>query len=129
MSIAKYAYTALDCEDPIALAIFYSKITGWPVEPLGDFPPEDVTWIELLDENGATRMGFQKIENYQRPTWPEGPVPQQLHLDFHVTDMEKARAELLAIGATQAEFQSAQNFQVFFDPEGHPFCLVLKPVL
>ena len=39
-------------------------------------------------------MGFQKIENYQRPTWPEGPIPQQLHLDFHVTEMEKARAEL-----------------------------------
>ena len=129
MSIAKYAYTALDCADPIVLATFYSRVTGWPVEPLGDYLPEDVTWLELLDENGATRMGFQKIENYQRPTWPSGDIPQQLHLDFHVTDMERARAELLAIGATQAEFQSAKHFQVFFDPEGHPFCLVLKPVL
>jgi hypothetical protein len=74
-------------------------------------------------------MGFQKIESYKRPTWPDGPVPQQLHLDFHVTDMEKARVELLAIGAVQADFQSAENFQVFIDPEGHPFCLVLKDVL
>jgi catechol 2,3-dioxygenase-like lactoylglutathione lyase family enzyme len=129
MSIAKYAYTALDCPDPIALAEFYSNITGWPVQPLGDSKPEDVTWLELLDENGATRMGFQKIENYQRPTWPDGPVPQQLHLDFHVTDMEKARKELLAIGAVQAEYQSADHFQVFYDPDGHPFCLVLKEVL
>ena len=129
MSIAKYAYTALDCADPIVLATFYSRVTGWPVEPLGDYLPEDVTWLELLDENGATRMGFQKIENYQRPTWPSGDIPQQLHLDFHVTDMERARSELLAIGATQAEFQSAEHFQVFLDPEGHPFCLVLKPVL
>lgn len=128
MSIAKYAYTALDCQDPIALAEFYSKITGWPVEPLGEFKPEEVTWLELLDENGATRMGFQKIQNYKRPTWPEGSVPQQLHLDFHVTDMEKARKELLAIGAIQADYQSADHFQVFFDPEGHPFCLVLKSV-
>ncbi len=128
MSIAKYAYTALDCQDPIALAEFYSKITGWQVELLGDFKPEEVTWLELLDESGATRMGFQKIQNYKRPTWPEGPVPQQLHLDFHVSDMEKARAELLAIGAVQAGYQSAEHFQVFFDPEGHPFCLVLKSV-
>jgi hypothetical protein len=126
MSIAKYAYTALDCQDPIALAAFYSKITGWPVQPLGDSKPEEVTWLELLDENGATRMGFQKIENYMRPTWPVGTVPQQLHLDFHVNNMEKARAELIAIGAVQAEYQSAQHFQVFYDPEGHPFCLVLK---
>ncbi len=129
MSIAKYAYTALDCTDPIALANFYSKITGWSVEPLKNTAPEDVTWLELLDENGRTCMGFQKIENYRRPTWPEGDTPQQLHLDFHVTDMEKARVELLAIGAVQADFQSAENFLVFIDPEGHPFCLVLKDVL
>ena len=126
MTIARYAYSALDCENPIALAEFYSKITGWAVEPLGDFPPEDVTWIELLDEEGKTKMGFQKIENYHRPTWPVGEVPQQVHLDFHVLDMEKARAEIIAIGAVQAEFQSAEHYQVFFDPEGHPFCLILK---
>lgn len=126
MSIARYAYTALDCQDPIALADFYSKLTGWPVEPLGDFAPESVTWLELLDEHGVTKMAFQKVENYQRPTWPNGPVAQQAHLDFHVTDMEKARAEVLAIGAVQSEFQSAEYFQVFFDPEGHPFCLILK---
>lgn len=126
MSIAKYAYTALDCQDPIALADFYSKITGWPVEPLGGFAPEDVTWLELLDEHGATKMAFQKIENYQRPTWPDGVVAQQAHLDFHVNDMEKARTEVLAIGAVQSEFQAAKHFQVFFDPEGHPFCLILK---
>ncbi len=126
MSIARYAYTALDCQDPIALADFYSKLTGWPVEPLGDFAPESVTWLELLDEHGATKMAFQKVENYQRPTWPNGPVGQQAHLDFHVTDMEKARAEVLAIGAVQSEFQSAEHFQVFLDPEGHPFCLILK---
>jgi hypothetical protein len=126
MAIAKYAYTALDCENPIALAEFYSKITGWAVEPLGDFAPEDVTWLELLDEEGKTKMGFQKIDNYRRPTWPEGDVSQQLHLDFHVLDMEKARAEIIAIGAVQAEFQSAEHYQVFFDPEGHPFCLIAK---
>ena len=129
MAIAKYAYSALDCENPIALAEFYSKITGWAVEPLGDYLPEEVTWLELLDEQGKTKMGFQKIENYRRPTWPVGDVPQQVHLDFHVLDMEKARAEIIAIGAVQAEFQSAEHYQVFFDPEGHPFCLIKKDSL
>lgn len=124
MAIAKYAYTALDCPDPIALANFYSEITGWAVEPLGDFTPDEVQWIELLDEFGKAKMAFQKVSNYQRPTWPTGPVPQQAHFDFYVLDMEKARAEILAIGAMQSEFQPAQNWQVFFDPEGHPFCLI-----
>lgn len=129
MAIAKYAYSALDCENPIALAEFYSKITGWAVEPLGDYLPEEVNWLELLDDQGKTKMGFQKIENYRRPTWPVGDVPQQVHLDFHVLDMEKARAEIIAIGAVQAEFQSAEHYQVFFDPEGHPFCLIKKDSL
>ena len=129
MTIAKYAYTALDCQDPLALADFYSKITGWAVEPLGDFPAEKVTWLELLDEHGATKMAFHKVNSYQRPTWPTGPVAQQAHLDFHVLDMEKARAEVIAIGAVQAEYQTADHFQVFFDPEGHPFCLIKKDIV
>ena len=36
---------ALDCPDPLALADFYSRVTGLEVEPLLDFPPEKVTWI------------------------------------------------------------------------------------
>ena len=127
MTIAKYAYTALDCPDPIALADFYSKITGWPVEPLGDFPPADVTWLELVDSSGATKMGFQKIDNYTAPTWPEGNVPQQVHMDFHALDLDETEAKLLAIGARKADHQiHPDRFRVYLDPIGHPFCIVKK---
>jgi hypothetical protein len=130
MTIAKYAYTALDCPDPIALADFYSKITGWPVEPLGDFPPSDVTWLELLDSNGDTKMGFQKIDNYTAPTWPEGNVPQQVHMDFHAIDLDETEAKLLAIGARKADHQvHPDRFRVYLDPIGHPFCIVKKDSL
>lgn len=27
-------------------------------------------------------ISFQRIPNFVAPTWPEGPVPQQMHLDF-----------------------------------------------
>lgn len=127
MSIAKYAYTAIDCPDPIALADFYSAITGWPVEPLGDFPPSDVTWLELLDAQGFTKMGFQKVENYTAPTWPDGPVPQQAHMDFHAPDLDVAEEKLLEIGATKSDHQVAPDrFRVYLDPVGHPFCIVKK---
>ena len=127
MSIAKYAYTALDCPDPIALADFYSVITGWPVEPLGEFPPADVTWLELLDAQGFTKMGFQKVENYIAPTWPDGPVPQQVHMDFHALDLDETEAKLLAIGARKAKHQvHPDRFRVYLDPVGHPFCIVKK---
>jgi hypothetical protein len=125
MTIAHYAYTALDCDDPIALAEFYSKITGWKVEPLGDFPPEDVTWLELLDENNRTKMAFQLIENYRKPVWPIGDLPQQAHMDFHARDLDIAEKDLLALGAIKAEFQTKPHrFRVYLDIAGHPFCIV-----
>ena len=125
MTIAHLAYTTLDCDNPIELADFYSKITGWPVEPLGDFPPADVTWLELLDEKGFTKMGFQKIDNYQKPTWPTGGLPQQAHIDFHAKDLDVAEKQLLEIGAVKAEFQpKPHRFRIFLDLAGHPFCIV-----
>ena len=125
MAIAHYAYTALDCDNPLALADFYSKITGWPVEPLGDFPPEDVTWLELLDDNGFTKMAFQLIENYQKPTWPTGGLPQQAHMDFHAKDLDFAEKQLLEIGAVKAEYQpKPHRFRIYLDLAGHPFCIV-----
>jgi hypothetical protein len=125
MAIAHYAYTALDCDNPIELADFYSKITGWPVEPLGDFPPEDVTWLELLDDNGFTKMAFQLIDNYQKPTWPTGGLPQQAHMDFHANDLDIAEKQLLEIGAVKAEYQpKPHRFRIYLDLAGHPFCIV-----
>ncbi len=126
MSIAKYSVTAIDCPDPVALANFYSKLSGFKVEPLGDSKPEDVSWICLL-RDGEGVICFQKINNFTTPTWPEGPVPQQMHLDFDVKNLDEAEAKVLALGATKAEFQSATNFRVYLDPVGHPFCLVLNP--
>ena len=116
---------ALDCPDPLALADFYSRVTGFSVEPLGDFPPEDVTWIELMTEDCST-LAFQKVEHYVAPTWPEGPVPQQAHLDFTVVDLDKGEAHVLAVGATKAAVQPGESFRVYLDPVGHPFCLVRR---
>jgi hypothetical protein len=115
---------ALDCPDPLALADFYASVTGLEVEPLGDFPPADVTWIELLNGTMPT-LGFQKVENYVAPTWPEGAVPQQGHLDFWVDDLDASEAHVLGVGATKAAFQPGETFRVYLDPVGHPFCLVL----
>jgi len=115
---------ALDCPDPLALADFYSRLTGFAVEPLGDVAPEDVTWIELAVE-GCSTLAFQKVATHVAPTWPEGAVPQQAHLDFTVPDLDAGEAHVLAVGATKADFQPGETFRVYLDPVGHPFCLVL----
>jgi hypothetical protein len=127
MAIAKYSLTALDCPDPELLADFYSKISGFTVVVSFRLPNGDAFWVELI-EAGVTRIAFQRIENYLRPTWPNGPTPQQFHLDFDVLDLDSAETEILKIGATKSEVQTSidpqNNFRVYFDPVGHPFCLV-----
>ena len=115
---------ALDCPDPLALAAFYSRVTGYAVEPWGDVTPADVEWIEL--EMARPTLAFQKVPDYVAPTWPVGAVAQQAHLDFTVRDLDDGEAHVLAVGATKAEFQPGETFRVYLDPVGHPFCLVLQ---
>ena len=116
---------ALDCPDPLALADFYSRVTGLEVEPLLDFPPEKVTWIELVNPSGPS-LAFQKVDHYVAPTWPEGAVPQQAHLDLTVAALDEGERHVLAAGATKAAVQPGESFRVYLDPVGHPFCLVRR---
>jgi hypothetical protein len=125
MSIAYYRHSTLDCPDPVALAKFYAELLGLKVEPLGELKESDVTWVRIQNEVGEPIIGFARIPDYVAPTWPEGPVPQQTHLEFSVTDLDEAEAQAIAIGATKHEFQSGETYRVYLDPVGHPFCLIL----
>ena len=125
MSIAHHVYTAVDCAHPASLARFYAEITGWEIGELED-SEDKVEWVDLF-HNGVRMMAFQKVANYIPPTWPVGPVPQQLHFDFHVKDLDIGESKVLANGATKHEVQPGTSFRVYLDPEGHPFCLVKNP--
>lgn len=82
-------------------------------------------WVVIghPDQNHAI-LAFQRVENYKAPTWPEGPVPQQMHLDIDVRDLDAAEKLILENGGTKADFQPSEsgNYRVFLDPVGHPFC-------
>lgn len=123
MNPITFSVAALDCPDPIALARFYADLTGLEVEQLGDFPPEDVEWIELLN-NGLPTIGFQKVPAHVPPDWPDGSPPQQLHLDFKVADLDEGEAHALRVGARKVANQPGTSWRVYLDPAGHPFCLV-----
>jgi hypothetical protein len=129
MAIARYSLTALDCPDPVELANFYSQITGFEVVVAHRRKDGQPQWVELV-EIDQTRIAFQKIDNYRKPTWPDGPVPQQAHLDFDVPDLNVAEQLILRIGAEKSTIQPSSNpddnFRVYFDPVGHPFCLVKR---
>jgi predicted enzyme related to lactoylglutathione lyase len=129
MGVARYSLTALDCPDPLTLATFYSRVTGLAIAPTSE-AAEDATWVELVHAGHPT-LAFQRVASYVAPTWPEGPVPQQLHLDFEVDDLDEGERTARAAGATLATVQPGETggedrFRVFLDPVGHPFCLVLR---
>jgi hypothetical protein len=111
----------LDCPDPLALAAFYQQATG-----LGLHPKSDAEFAGLNGEDGLL-LGFQRVDAYRAPSWPDQTVPQQLHICFKVDeDLDEAEARLLGLGAGKPDHQphEAARARVLTDPVGHPFCVI-----
>jgi len=48
----------------------------------------------------------------------------QYHVDFTVDDLATAGEKVMALGATKFAHQpGGDDFEVYADPVGHPFCL------
>ncbi|HEY1642191.1 MAG TPA: VOC family protein [Streptosporangiaceae bacterium] len=118
MAIARFPSIAIDCPDPAALATFYGTMLDWKADTRGD-------WAEVRADYGQC-IWFQQVENYTPPQWPGQDMPQQMHLDVVVDDLDAAEAAVLELGATKHEHQPGTTFRVFLDPAGHPFCLCLS---
>jgi hypothetical protein len=117
--IASLSVVALDCPDPRALAGFYGAITGWSVDH------DDGEWVSLASEGDVT-LAFQLVSDHVPPSWPGGS-PQQAHLDFDVADLDVGEEQVVKLGAVKADVQpQPDEWRVFLDPAGHPFCLVLE---
>ncbi|NGO79361.1 VOC family protein [Streptomyces sp. YC504] len=113
----------LDCPDPLALAAFYEQVTG--LEP---HPKSNADFAGLNREDGLL-LGFQRVDDHRRPTWPDPEVPQQLHICFNVEDdLAEVEARLLELGAGKPAHQphDGDRARVFTDPAGHPFCVVRR---
>ncbi|HEU5479273.1 MAG TPA: VOC family protein [Candidatus Tumulicola sp.] len=113
--LIKLSGTTVNAPDAIALARFYAEITGGVARG-------DENWA--LVEGPSGNIGFQQVHDYRPPTWPEGEVGMQMHLEFFVDELEATEARVLAAGATRFEYQpNADHCLVYADPAGHPFCL------
>jgi Glyoxalase-like domain len=117
----KLTAITMDCADPRALAAFYQQATG-----LG-LVPESNDDFAGLSGGGGLFIGFQRVDDYRAPRWPGQGVPQQIHLDFGVDDLDEAEAVLLELGAAKPAFQpGGDRWRVLTNPAGHPFCLALQ---
>ena len=120
--IRKLQVVALDCPDPVRLAEFYAELLGGKVMVEGDDPE----WVEVHGFEG-TPLAFQRVADYRPPEWPGQEMPQQMHLDFGVDDIEADEQRVLELGATVLErtdqVRPGTNWRIYADPAGHPFCL------
>jgi catechol-2,3-dioxygenase len=118
--IAKLRAVVLDCPDPVALAEFYAALVG------GEVDADEDDWVTLRD-GADVLLSFQRADDYQPPDWPNPDKPQQFHIDVTVDDVDTAEKQVLALGATKHRLQpgvdSGENWRVYVDPAGHPFCL------
>ncbi|MET8997818.1 VOC family protein [Amycolatopsis sp. NPDC004169] len=108
-----------DAADLAAESRFWAGVLGGEVDEDGD-------WHMVLVD-GAPRIGVQFAPDHVAPEWPDGPVKQQIHLDLWVEDFAEAHEQVMALGAQvlkpAAGSTSGDDFQVYSDPAGHPFCL------
>ena len=114
-AIELYAIT-IDAPDAAQLAHFYADLLGLE---LGYEGPEGA----LVSGDGASVM-VQQVGDYQAPRWPDPSRPQQAHLDILVDDLAAGEDRALSLGATRLD-GGRDDFWVFADPAGHPFCLTM----
>ena len=110
-----YAVT-IDCPDAKVLSHFYADVLGMELLYEGDVG-------SLIGADGKQVM-FQNVADYTAPRWPDPTHPQQVHLDVQVEYREISALEerVVALGATRLPGEG-ENWRVYADPAGHPFCL------
>lgn len=129
----------LDTTDARALAEFYRELLGLAYRPgdeppaPGDPDPRGEDWLVLRDPDGGMQLAFQQVAELPEATWPDGPHPQQLHLDMTVPSKDELRHQhdrVIALGARLLLDEiddPEESLRVYADPAGHPFCLFVPP--
>lgn len=107
----------IDTDDAPTLAAFYSGLFGMSLK----YESAEAMWIGT-SEGPQGDILFQGVTEYHAPQWPDPSHPQQVHIDVLVDDIDVAEPQVLALGATRLNGQG-DNWRVYADPSGHPFCL------
>ena len=110
-----------DAADLATESAFWAGVLGGHV-----VADDDDGWHSVVDAGGHWRIGVQLAPDHVPPEWPDG-TPQQVHLDLHVADPERAHDEVMALGArllrATDDYTADEGHQVYADPAGHPFCI------
>jgi catechol-2,3-dioxygenase len=136
----RLAQVVLDTTDARRLAEFYRKFLGFAYRPGDEVPPGGTddergrSWLVLRTGDGRRAMAFQQITELKETTWPDGEVPQQMHLDIAVADkaeLARQHERALRLGAVLREDHyddPDEPLRIYADPAGHIFCVFVGNV-
>ena len=100
----------IDSADPAPLAAWWAARLGAPISQ------ENEGWFYVID--ATPLLAIQKVDD---PT----PGKNRIHLDLNAPDLDAARDELLAAGATLVAERGDASFRwiTLADPQGNEFCI------
>jgi catechol 2,3-dioxygenase-like lactoylglutathione lyase family enzyme len=117
----RYQVVVFDAVDLETESEFWAGVLG------GEIDRDDSWHMVIVD--GEPRVGVQHAPDHVPPDWPHAEPPQQVHLDLWVEDFEAAHEQVMRLGARVLQPArgaiQGDDFQVYADPAGHPFCLCL----
>ena len=74
--------------------------------------------------SGTAWLAAQRVPARTAPSWPGAAVPEQMHLDLSVNDLESAVGTAKPLAAVEEAVQPAgERRRVMRDPAGHLFWL------
>jgi catechol 2,3-dioxygenase-like lactoylglutathione lyase family enzyme len=68
--IGRMHHVVIDCQDPAALAAFYSELLGLPITY------RSAEWVVIAPNNTTSGVAFQLASDHQPPEWPNPDRPQ-----------------------------------------------------
>jgi hypothetical protein len=116
--VSRFSELCIDCDDPWALATFWSEVLGWRAEVEDDDDDE----VALVDpEGGSPDLLFVPVPE-------DKTIKNRLHIDVSPRDRTQAEEveRLLDLGATLADVGQGPDVSwvVMADPEGNEFCVL-----
>jgi predicted enzyme related to lactoylglutathione lyase len=110
----------LDCAEPRKNADFYAELLAY-----------SGVRRRRVGHHRRSRADAQLplAPDHVATTWPDNDVPQQMHVDFFVSDIVAAHERVLDLGGRAVDPQDPptpspeRGFRVYVDPAGHTFCL------
>ena len=105
-----------DASDLGAESTFWAGVLDGTVDAEDD-------WHRVMVD-GESPVAVQLAPDHVPPGWPDGAPEQQIHLDLWVEDFAAGHDRVMSLGARVLKPAAGDdNFQVYADPAGHPFCL------